>query len=273
MIFNFLQVAARSRAAGMSAVELGPLFGCNQKSVFHYMKVLIQLGLCAKVPASLNGSSTSLLVYRRFLEQNPQYRAHQRLDEVDVKNEVADEEDGSAAPEAGVDGQSLGFDFQPFSEAELAAGHIPKERLLKVLESPGLRNHLLGNHNLLQVLGWPADDWLTRHRRQLQRHIATLVNDDIVEYVDVGNAQRACLRLTKYNPDFKPKEKDDADDIEEVNEVPLNSELEEVKGELTCSRRLCAAVSVSRHSENAPARRGPVQLPTPGGKGSRCNAG
>lgn len=273
MIFNFLQVAARSRAAGMSAVELGPLFGCNQKSVFHYMKVLIQLGLCAKVPASLNGSSTSLLVYRRFLEQNPQYRAHQRLDEVDVKNEVADEEDGSAAPEAGVDGQSLGFDFQPFSEAELAAGHIPKERLLKVLESPGLRNHLLGNHNLLQVLGWPADDWLTRHRRQLQRHIATLVNDDIVEYVDVGNAQRACLRLTKYNPDFKPKEKDDSDDIEEVNEVPLNSELEEVKGELTCSRRLCAAVSVSRHSENAPARRGPVQLPTPGGKGSRCNAG
>lgn len=225
MIFNFLQVAARSRSVGISAVELGPLFGCNQKSVFHYMKVLIQLGLCAKVPASLNGSSTSLLVYRRFLEQNPQYRAHQRLDDLDVKSEAVDAEVASQAPsEAGVDGQSLGFDFPPFSEAELAAGHIPKERLLKVLESPGLRNHLLGNHNLLQVLGWPADDWLTRHRRQLQRHIATLVQEGIVEYVDVGNAQRACLRLTKYNPNYKPKEKAEIpEDIEEVNEVPLDS--------------------------------------------------
>lgn len=154
----------------------------------------------------MHGSSTSVLVYRRFLEQNPHYRAHRARDSGEALT-------APSTPHYSVDGdedssqrgaQDLGFNFSPFSELELVAGRIPKERLLRVLDSPGLKNHLLGNHHLLQVIGWPDDSWQVRHRRQLQRHITTLIDDGIVEYVDIGTSARACLRLTKYHPDFKP---------------------------------------------------------------------
>jgi hypothetical protein len=185
----------------------------TQNSAFHYIKVLVQLGLCAKIPASMHGSSTNVLVFRRFLEQNPHYCAHRARDSGDddltlttpvVPVAAGDDEDDSEEARTHGGAQNLGFNFSPFSELELAVGRIPKERIIRVLEHPGLKNHLLGNHHLLQVIGWPDDTWEVRHRRQLQRHIATLIEEGIVEYVDIGTSARACLRHTKYNPDFVP---------------------------------------------------------------------
>lgn len=226
MIFTYLQLSARSREKGISALELGPLTQTNQKSVFHYIRVLVQLGLCAKIPASLHGANTSILVFRKFLDQNPNYKAHMRKSshEPEVKDEHK-EEDGEAEPEPEEDGEveNLGFNFTPFSEMELVAGHIPRERLIRVLDHPGLKNHLLGNHHLLQVLGWPTSGYKNRHRRQLQRHIAQMIDEGIVEYVDIGSALRACLRLTKHNPDYVPPAK--SDEFLVIDEVPMNREL------------------------------------------------
>lgn len=234
MIFTYLQLAARSREKGISALELGPLTQTNQKSVFHYIRVLVQLGLCAKIPASLHGANTSVLVFRKFLEQNPNYKAHMRKSsqEPEAKEEKDD------ADEVVEDGEveNLGFNFAPFSEMELMAGHIPRERLIRVLDHPGLKNHLLGNHHLLQVLGWPTTGYRNRHRRQLQRHIATMVDDGIVEYVDIGSALRACLRLTKYNPDFvPPPATSDGNEIQIIDEVPMIGESRSVVPELTAA--------------------------------------
>lgn len=225
MIFTYLQLAARSREKGISALELGPLTQTNQKSVFHYIRVLVQLGLCAKIPASLHGANTSVLVYRKFLDQNPNYRAHMRMtsQEPEAKEEK-DVDELEAEPVEDGEVENLGFNFTPFSEMELVAGHIPRERLIRVLDHPGLKNHLLGNHHLLQVLGWPTTGYKNRHRRQLQRHIAVMVDEGIVEYVDIGSALRACLRLTKYNPDFVPPTAQDGE-VQEVDEVPVHSEL------------------------------------------------
>ncbi|GMK60020.1 hypothetical protein CspeluHIS016_0902370 [Cutaneotrichosporon spelunceum] len=223
MIFTYLQLSARSREKGISALELGPLTQTNQKSVFHYIRVLVQLGLCAKIPASLHGANTSILVFRKFLDQNPNYRAHMRKSSQEPETkEGPKEEDTEDAPVPEEDGEveNLGFNFAPFSEMELGAGHIPRERLIRVLDHPGLKNHLLGNHHLLQVLGWPTQGYKNRHRRQLQRHIAQMVDEGIVEYVDIGNTLRACLRLTKYNPDYVPPVK--AEEVEVMEEVPMS---------------------------------------------------
>lgn len=228
MIFTYLQLAARSREKGISALELGPITQTNQKSVFHYIRVLVQLGLCAKIPASLHGANTSILVYRKFLELNPNYRAHMRKSsqEPEAKEEKDDAEFEPEPPiEDNDEVENLGFNFTPFSEMELVAGHIPRERLIRVLDHPGLKNHLLGNHHLLQVLGWPTTGYKNRHRRQLQRHIATMVDDGIVEYVDIGTALRACLRLTKYNPDFVAPALPSSDEVQVIDEVPMSGEL------------------------------------------------
>lgn len=203
----------------------------TQNSAFHYIKVLVQLGLCAKIPASMHGSSTSVLVYRRFLEQNPHYCAQRARDSgEDITrmstplNPTGDDEDDDEDAKSHGGAQYLGFNFSPFSELELVAGRIPKERLIRVLEHPGLKNHLLGNHHLLQVIGWPDDTWQVRHRRQLQRHISTMIEEGTVEYVDIGTSARACLRHTKYNPDFVPRIKTDAvfNSQEPEREVPFN---------------------------------------------------
>ncbi|BEJ18080.1 hypothetical protein CspHIS471_0703570 [Cutaneotrichosporon sp. HIS471] len=222
MIFTYLQLSARSREKGISALELGPLTQTNQKSVFHYIRVLVQLGLCAKIPASLHGANTSILVFRKFLDQNPNYRAHMRKSsqEPEVKDEHKEEDaEDAAVPEEDGEVENLGFNFAPFSEMELGAGHIPRERLIRVLDHPGLKNHLLGNHHLLQVLGWPTQGYKNRHRRQLQRHIALMVDEGVVEYVDIGNALRACLRLTKFNPDYVPPAR--VEEIQVIEEVPM----------------------------------------------------
>lgn len=229
MIFTYLQLAARSREKGISAVELGPMTESNQKSVFHYMRVLCQLGLCAKIPAALHGSNTNVLVFRKFLDKNPNYQAHKPplKDEPEEPQPEAPHAVAAEAGDSATEVQGLGFNFTPFSEIELVAGHVPKSRLLKVLDHPSLKNHLLGNHHLLQVIGWPDDEhFLTRHRRQLQRHIRAWVREGIVEYVDIGTAKRACLRLTKYNPDYVPPSSGPAtlSEIEEIKEVAYSRE-------------------------------------------------
>ncbi|KAL1410906.1 hypothetical protein Q8F55_001849 [Vanrija albida] len=219
MIFLFLQLAARSREHGVTALELGPMTGSTQNSVYHYLKVLVQLGLCAKIPATVHGSSTSVLVYRRFVEQNVHYLANIARDvktepptapatpaQYDDDDEVLETAEGSEARTI-FNPNDLGFNFQPFSELELNVGHIPKERLIRVLDHPSLKNHLLGNHHLLGLIGWPINTWEVRHRRTIQRHLHSLVAEGIIEFVDTGANPRGCLRLTKYNPNIRPKVK------------------------------------------------------------------
>lgn len=40
-----LQLSARARETGITAVELGPIVGASQGSIYYYMKVLIDAGL------------------------------------------------------------------------------------------------------------------------------------------------------------------------------------------------------------------------------------
>ena len=46
-----------------------------------------------------------------------------------------------------------------------------------------------------------------RHRRSVPRAVRALIESGQVEYVDVGEKKIRCIRLTKYNPDRKPRVK------------------------------------------------------------------
>ncbi|WWD18115.1 hypothetical protein CI109_102564 [Kwoniella shandongensis] len=224
VVFHILQLTAMSREKGITAIDLGPLVGSSQGSMHYFMKVLVGMGLCAKVPCVLHGSITNLLVYHRFLDQNPNYLAltgkplppdavlPQELEASGQREtqgvddaEAADEEDlGDEPADPNVDDprsmDGWGFNFGPLSETELMAGHIVKHRLLSMLDHPMLKNHLLATRNLLTPLGWSGPT-STRHRRAVMRQIDALVFDGVVERVAVGERETSCIRMVKYNPD------------------------------------------------------------------------
>ncbi|WWC87968.1 uncharacterized protein L201_002870 [Kwoniella dendrophila CBS 6074] len=221
-VFHVLQLAAMAREKGITAIDLGPLVGASQGSMHYFMKVLVQLGLCAKVPAVLHASITNLLIFHRFLDQNPNYQslvgkpikalggeAEPESIEIDPEDEGDEQESGDEQVDPSLaDTQHMTdmvFDFSPLTEANLMSGHIVKQRLLTMLEHPGLQNHLLRTKNLLPTLGWTGRT-VMRHRRAVVRHIDSLVMDGSIERVFVGEAKTSCIRLTKYNPESATKD-------------------------------------------------------------------
>nr|XP_018264916.1 uncharacterized protein I303_03097 [Kwoniella dejecticola CBS 10117]OBR87074.1 hypothetical protein I303_03097 [Kwoniella dejecticola CBS 10117] len=236
-VFHVLQLAAMSREKGITAIDLGPLVGASQGSMHYFMKVLVGLGLCAKVPAVLHASITNLLVFHLFLDQNPNYCA---LVGKPLQSANDDNDEGADEPESGDeymdpaldDGSKFanwGFDFPVLSEADLMAGHAVKQRLLRMLDHPKLQNHLLRTKNLLPALGWVGKA-VMRHRRAVRRHIDSLVIDGLIERLEVGEARTSCIRLSKYNPEsllstdgLQGGEEDKAEPSEVVHDLQLIS--------------------------------------------------
>ncbi|WVR05664.1 hypothetical protein IAU60_002686 [Kwoniella sp. DSM 27419] len=219
-VLHILQLAAMSREKGITAIDLGPMVGASQGSTHYYMKVLVNMGLCAKVPAVLHAAITNLLVFHRFLDKNPNYRAlvgrpmteaemispALRLPaELNAPMDIDDDSPEDLVTETAQDPSTTdltsfagwGFNFEPLSETELMAGHIVRARLLMVLDHPGLQNHLLRTMNLLSPLGWTGQVSM-RHRRAVKKVIETLIFEGIVERLAVGESKTDCIRLTKY---------------------------------------------------------------------------
>lgn len=130
--------------------------------------------LSAKVPVVTHASVTNLLLFHRFLDQNPHYRASMRLpplepnqtaaSETMAANEelavpVVDDEDGDEDDDEDDLTRPTSdweLNFGPMSEEELMVGHVVKDRLLRLLDHPELRNHLLKRKNLLLLLVSPT---------------------------------------------------------------------------------------------------------------------
>lgn len=123
-----------------------------------------------KVPVVTHSSVTNLLIFHKYLDQNAHYRASMRLPPLtnmdaapavrgdpatdfaftaQADDEDLDDDDDDAVSQVDP-GWSLSFG--PLTEEELMVGHLVKERLIKLLDYPSLRNHLLKRKNLLQLL-------------------------------------------------------------------------------------------------------------------------
>lgn len=115
---------------------------------------------------ALHASMTNLFVFHRFLERNENYLSLAGRNEpapevglIDPGDGLADEddegEDDALDPVVGSVPKSAnewGFEFSPLTEAQLMAGHLIRERLVKLLDHPSLQSHLLRVRNLLPIL-------------------------------------------------------------------------------------------------------------------------
>ena len=78
------------------------------------------------------------------------------LDSIDADDERADND--TSVPTGPATAHEWGLSFARLTETELMSGLVVKDRLLTLLEHPGLTNHLLRAKNLLHLL--VSDSWV-----------------------------------------------------------------------------------------------------------------
>jgi hypothetical protein len=107
----------------------------------------------------MHASITNLVVYHSFLHQCPVWKSiHNQQDEAQGTAQAVDNADAHEADsdDGEEDGQAAstdwGFNFGPISDHELRAGHVVKERLIRLLDHQDLENHLLRRANLIPLL-------------------------------------------------------------------------------------------------------------------------
>jgi hypothetical protein len=107
-----------------------------------------------KLPMIQHGSTTHLLVFHKYLEQNASYRSMKQLPPLPAVRPRLNASNGDDDAEDDQTGNAQGLDIDrtPLTESDLMAGIIPKQRLIQILDHPGLTNHLLRDKNLLELL-------------------------------------------------------------------------------------------------------------------------
>ncbi|OWZ70764.1 hypothetical protein AYX14_03820 [Cryptococcus neoformans] len=213
--FQVLQLIAMSRENGIALIDLDSSSGLEKVENIHArVDVLTDLGLCVRLSQTIRNSIGSILVHYKFLHLNSAYLSLCRLnpelqdtlppdvslshmtrneDNDDFVNESDEEEDQSV--------NKLRLDFSPLTETEVSSGHIIRERLLKTLDHPELKNHLLRQRGLLYALGW-VGPVSTKQRRAVERIIRALVDSGVIERVAAGDKKILCIRLTKYRTEL-----------------------------------------------------------------------
>lgn len=116
-----------------------------------------------KLPRIQHGSATNFLLYHKFYEQNPAYRALKGLGPLPdpaqstasrpVTSATADDQAAEDLERRKV--EALNVSRVPLTETDLSSSFIVKDRLVKLLDHPGLTNHLLRDKNLLPLLVSP----------------------------------------------------------------------------------------------------------------------
>ncbi|OWZ55564.1 hypothetical protein C368_02504 [Cryptococcus neoformans 125.91] len=224
--FQVLQLIAMSRENGIALIDLDSSSGLEKVENIHArVDVLTDLGLCVRLSQTIRNSIGSILVHYKFLHLNSAYLSLCRLnpelqdtlpldvslshmtrneDNDDFVNEADEEEDQSV--------NKLRLDFSPLTETEVSSGHIIRERLLKTLDHPELKNHLLRQRGLLYALGW-VGPVSTKQRRAVERIIRALVDSGVIERVAAGDKKILCIRLTKYRTELDK-------DVLEINDNP-----------------------------------------------------
>lgn len=72
-VWGALQLVARTRAKAISSLEIGRVLGYDAKTVFYFIKSMLNLGLVAKFQAFENKTSANFVLHRRYWQQNAQW--------------------------------------------------------------------------------------------------------------------------------------------------------------------------------------------------------
>lgn len=102
-----LQIAARAREEAVPSTEIGRLTGFDAKTVFSFLKKLIELELVVKFKVNENRTSTNYVLHRRYWNKCPRWlavaQAEAEASAFAAGNESATKE-GSMAPDDAKDG-------------------------------------------------------------------------------------------------------------------------------------------------------------------------
>lgn len=77
-VWGALQLVARHREKAVSSLDIGKILGFDQKTVFYFIKTMINLGLVAKFQSFDSNTSANFVLHRRYWHQNPTWVANQQ---------------------------------------------------------------------------------------------------------------------------------------------------------------------------------------------------
>lgn len=92
--YDALQRVCRARSAGLTVVELGAQTQYDQKTVYYLVKTLVERHLVVKFAAPEMGHVSNYVVAKRYLADNPQWRAQQAAE---APSTASDNPDASSA--------------------------------------------------------------------------------------------------------------------------------------------------------------------------------
>ncbi|KNE89594.1 hypothetical protein PSTG_16957 [Puccinia striiformis f. sp. tritici PST-78] len=222
-VYQVLSIVAQGREAGATVIELGRKLKHDQKSLFHFVKVLIDLQLVVKFRAYQHKAWTNRVVHRRYLATSEWYQNSIRKDE---------DHQTSTTP------QTLGFELDECSFAGIeqpetsamtsnSAEPLTMDNIINSLAtddqpkagmSPMNREFLAVNENLVKlrmftVLKRSPDNTMVHadiikaigiatptkdERRRLNRLIDAYIKRGLLERVAIVNlsGHTPCIRLT-----------------------------------------------------------------------------
>lgn len=72
---QILQSITATRELGATQAQLAKMHRIDPRSIFHFLKVLIESKLVVKIPVTTDGQYTLLCLHKRFAPLNPGYKA------------------------------------------------------------------------------------------------------------------------------------------------------------------------------------------------------
>jgi len=224
-VYQVLTIVAQGREAGATVIELGRKLKHDQKSLFHFVKVLIDLQLVVKFRAYQHKSWTNRVVHRRYLATSEWYR-----------NSIKKDEDPQTSSTS--QAQTVSFDLdeyvsapiEQFTMASLSHNASDNQTMSNIIHSattddppkaamsPINREVLAVNENLVKsrmfnVLKRSPENTMAHadiikaigianptkdERRRLNRLIDAYIKRGLVERVAIVNlsGNTPCIRLT-----------------------------------------------------------------------------
>lgn len=254
-VYQVLTIVAQGREAGATVIELGLKLKHDQKSLYHFVKVLTDLQLVVKFRAYQHKAWTNRVVHRRYLATSEWY-----------KNSIKKDLDQRIPPNSQIPsldeyGEGHSDQFSPFSLFSHVTDNLTMDHVTSLentdpnlpVMSPINREHLAVNGNLIKsriftVLKRSANNTMVHadiikaigvanptkdERRRLNRIMDAYIKRGFVERVAIVNksGHTPCIRLTPVgeksmsadSTTFVPTKKESAGQEldEELSTLPL----------------------------------------------------
>ncbi|KAG9298344.1 hypothetical protein G9A89_002832 [Geosiphon pyriformis] len=187
IVYEILQLIGRRRALGATQNELAKIFEIDPRSVYHYLKTLLDYKLIVKMPVVTQGTYTNLCILARCAEDNEAYTGKTVYLPKDSQNS------SDKSTNQSNDGVSFNSD-------------LIRMRMTQILAQA--KNQIMLATDLMKALG--MSNPCPKKRRWFNRTIGSLQRKGYIEKVNVtqkgSKSVDRCVKLVKLYEKTKKKE-------------------------------------------------------------------